>query len=271
MQLYLDSFQSCYCCRHVWEKLDSLQSIFFSTITIFPTYMYIRTTYKTWCFSCVLYFQRLLEDMTLEEHRQLTSELLQQQPGLIFDAFMMHQCRRGVPFAGVPGVPWCTCGNCRDMPTDREKKMLWPGPCKLCEPYSTLLPVLPEEGFLRIHRQYREDITVLGQTREPGDDNREYRYAAYRHFIYWQHGSLGQGNRLVIPSCCVWRIRDKFPDPQGQYTGFTPGLWVSFLALWNVHTVSLYSHTCLFIIKASNHPLFICYIFYILFIIIFAL
>ena len=33
---------------------------------------------------------------------------------------------------------------------------------------------------------------VVGHIREPGDDNREYHYAAYRHFIYWQHGSLGR-------------------------------------------------------------------------------
>eukprot|EP00064_Thunnus_orientalis_P013530 superscaffoldBa00002216_g13569 len=35
--------------------------------------------------------------MTSEEHRQLTSALLQRQPGFIFDALMMHQCRHGVP------------------------------------------------------------------------------------------------------------------------------------------------------------------------------
>ena len=50
-------------------------------------------------FSCVLFFQSLLEEMTLEELRQLTSELLQRQPGLIFDALRMHQCRHDVPFA----------------------------------------------------------------------------------------------------------------------------------------------------------------------------
>ena len=91
--------------------------------------------------------------------------------------------------------------------------MLWPVPCRLCNNNTALLPVLSWKCFLCIHRRYWEDIMVFGQTRKPGDDNREYRYAAYRHFIYWQHGSLGQGNRLVIPSCCVWRIRDKFPGP----------------------------------------------------------
>ena len=76
--------------------------------------------------------------MTLEEHRQLTSELLQRQPGFIFDALMMHQCRHGVPpFAGVPGVPWCTCSNCTDMPTDRERKCCgqYPADCVIIIPH----------------------------------------------------------------------------------------------------------------------------------------
>lgn len=49
---------------------------------------------------------------------------------------------------------------------------------------------------------------------------RSYRYAAYRLFTYWVHDKLGKGVRKVIPSCAVLKIRERFPDPQGVYTGF---------------------------------------------------
>lgn len=142
----------------------------------------------------------------------------------MFDALMMHQRHYGAPPpAGLPGVPWCTCGNCRDMPTDRERKCCGQEPiyCISRLPHFSLYCL--DEGNLRIHRQFREDLLVVRLAREPGDDNREYRYAAYRHYTFWQHGSLGQGNRFVIPSCCVWAIRDRYPDPHGQYIGFVPG------------------------------------------------
>ncbi|XP_078022366.1 P2X purinoceptor 7-like [Epinephelus lanceolatus] len=142
----------------------------------------------------------------------------------MFDALMMYQQQHGAPQpAGMPDVPWCICGRCRDMPTDLEKLCCGEEPnyCVSQLPHFSLYCL--DEDNLRIHRRYREDLLVVRPAREPGDDNREYRYAAYRHFIFWQHGALGQRNRLVIPSCCVCAIRDRFPDPHGQYTGFVPG------------------------------------------------
>lgn len=162
--------------------------------------------------------------MAVPDLRSLAITFIERQPGVLFDALAVLQNRQGPPpSAGVPGAPWCSCGNCRDMPTDREKKCCRQIPANCISGLPHFQQYCLEEGYLRIHRQYREDVTGLGRAREPGQDNREFRYAAYRHYIYWQHGSLGAGNRLVIPSCCVLRIRNKFPDPQGQYTGFQPG------------------------------------------------
>lgn len=176
------------------------------------------------CIVCMDILQDLLSQMSLEEWRSFGRDALERQPGLVFDILALHQNRTGPPpSAGVPGVPWCTCGNCREMPTDRERRCCGQDPIYCIGNLPHFRQYCLDDGFLRIHRQYREDITMLGHAREPGVDNREFRYAAYRHYIYWQHGSLGSGNRLVIPSCCVWKIRDKFPDPQGQYTGFLPG------------------------------------------------
>ena len=148
--------------------------------------------------------------------RALATQVFSRNPGLVFDALPSLDSTTPPNAA----LPWCTCGNCREMATDAERKCCGQGPENCISKLAHFDLYCLEDGYLRIHRDYRNDVLVVAEVREPGDDNRQFRYAAYRQYIFWQHGSRGQGNRRVIPSCCIWRIRDKYPDPQGQYTGF---------------------------------------------------
>ena len=54
----------------------------------------------------------------------------------------------------------------------------------------------------------------------PSQDKKTMKHTAYRQFVMWQQGPLGAGNWVVIPSCCVWKIRDKYPSPNNMYTGY---------------------------------------------------
>nr|XP_033492051.1 uncharacterized protein LOC117263021 [Epinephelus lanceolatus] len=159
--------------------------------------------------------EAFIQQMREVKLRLLATQLFSREPGLVFDALEIFRDTPTPPPAAA--LPWCTCGNCREMATYAERKCCGQGPihCISQLPHFTLY-------CLDLHRRHRNDVLVDGDAREPGEDRREYRYAAYRQYIFWQHGSLGQGNRCVIPSCWVWRTRDKYPDPQGQYTGFMP-------------------------------------------------
>uniref|UniRef100_A0A8C5N7B2 P2X purinoreceptor 7 intracellular domain-containing protein n=1 Tax=Gouania willdenowi TaxID=441366 RepID=A0A8C5N7B2_GOUWI len=120
-------------------------------------------------------------------------------------------------------VVWCVCNNCRDMPTDVE--------CKCCgqqpEACISILPHMAayilQEGHLRLASRNWNDVRGLDDLPKRGESSKQLRHAAYHQYVMWQYGALGRGNRVVIPSCVVWRIRDCFPDLLGHYTGYIPG------------------------------------------------
>ena len=78
------------------------------------------------------------------------------------------------------------------------------------------------EGVLRLARRIWNDIRAEADAPEAEESNHQFCYAAYRQYVVWHYGALGHGQRVVIPSCCVWRIQQCFPDPLGQYKGFVP-------------------------------------------------
>ncbi|GLD47922.1 P2X purinoceptor 7-like protein [Lates japonicus] len=120
--------------------------------------------------------------------------------------------RRSEAAGNSQGQPaWCVCQGCREMPSDIEKKCCDQDPPNCIAISAPMVNVLRERGRRNDSRTDRGEI------------NRQRRKAAYRRFVEWKYESLGSRNREVIPSCCVWKIRNCFPDPQGQYTGFIPG------------------------------------------------
>ena len=125
------------------------------------------------------------------------------------------------PLPDKDPIAWCTCRNCRPMPTLLENVCCkgTPESCIAKFPEFTLL--ILEPMVLNMSNNYRNDFLGLSEENEE-DLNKNFRHAAYRQFILWRHGYLGANNRKIIPSCCVLAIREKFPSPHGIYTGYKP-------------------------------------------------
>lgn len=87
---------------------------------------------------------------------------------------------------------------------------------------ATASPDFPIWRRIHLARCIWTDIGAVPDAVEPGESNTQFHYAAFCQFVVWQYRALGQGHRVVIPSCCVWTIRDCFNDPHGQYQDYVP-------------------------------------------------
>ncbi|KAJ8049558.1 P2X purinoceptor 7 [Holothuria leucospilota] len=126
----------------------------------------------------------------------------------------------------IGNTAWCQCGLCEAMESRVES---------VC---CTEIGKLEEKVMgtcITLHRNFdsiclNEDVlsatwNLLQHTKgnQPSENlqNRQYRFVAYKMFTQWGHGHMGRGNRTPIPSCAVYQIRLKFPEPDAEYTGFS--------------------------------------------------
>lgn len=114
----------------------------------------------------------------------------------------------------LPFPDWCKCGHCRQMPTEIENVCCREKNCITLTQRFHKLCLYP--NILQLCSLNRSNITNYRYDKS----TEQFRKAAYRLFILDKYGYLGRGNRKVIPSCVVWKVRSWYPSTTGVYMGF---------------------------------------------------
>ena len=155
-----------------------------------------------------------MENLNLDVLQRLALELLRRQPAVFADLVNAELIQNVQPQPGPGALPppppaaennspeWCNCGHCIVILTQDENKCCSPRemPCISTTPLFQQLVL--DGNVLDIAMRYREDVLVMDHPR----NNENFRHAAYRQYVLWQHGRLGRGNQRVVPGCCVLAI-----------------------------------------------------------------
>ncbi|CAI6353104.1 unnamed protein product [Macrosiphum euphorbiae] len=131
---------------------------------------------------------------------------------------------------------WCSCEKCVVMTTDQESMC--------CQEYDKIKHLAGNYECITQNNLFEKlvlDKDVLTITRHQlilksknktkrqllsvdEAENKLWRYLAYKNFTSWINAwtTIGKGNRVVIPSCSIAKIRSVFPEKNGVYVGFRP-------------------------------------------------
>ena len=88
--------------------------------------------------------------------------------------------------------------------------------------------LLSEEGLLYnrlIFASLIKDFVARKKFLDREFDNSLRRHLCYKSFLVFVNRGqpLGLKNRVVLPRCVVNKIRERYPNPDGQYKGFEDG------------------------------------------------
>ncbi|KAF7665986.1 hypothetical protein LDENG_00124000 [Lucifuga dentata] len=113
---------------------------------------------------------------------------------------------------------WCKCDCCSSSPLPQEELCCRQtnGPCIATSPLFDRLVLC--RSLLEAVLLYRDPLSP------PPDPSQTttLRHCAYRQYISWRFGVPHSDTHPAIPRCCVQRIREEYPSPDGQYSGFRP-------------------------------------------------
>ena len=131
-------------------------------------------------------------------------------------------------------LDWCKCGQCTACATkeavcchDRPEVLDFMDSEGGCITEETFFQVqlLSDEGLQYnrlIFASLIKDFVARKQFLDREFDNRLKRHLCYRNFLVFVNRGqpLGPNNRVVTPRCVVLKIRERYPDQNGQYIGF---------------------------------------------------
>ncbi|XP_029366371.1 P2X purinoceptor 7 isoform X1 [Echeneis naucrates] len=124
---------------------------------------------------------------------------------------------------------WCRCGCCSPSSVPQEELC-----CRWSEGACITSSALFEQ--LVLQRSLLEAVLLYRDPLAPPAGRGQtaaLRHLAYRQYITWRFGDPPSDTQPAIPRCCVGRIREVYPSPDGQYGGFRPARMVSMEACAN--------------------------------------
>lgn len=131
-------------------------------------------------------------------------------------------------------IDWCLCGGCKAMETEIESLCCLDTNEIMDEYFDGNQCISDSEGFESVclsKHSLKAAITAKKYYKTKKDDpnneqkpeqkpkpipNEAFRYAGYRQFVFWVYDNLEQGERKVIPSCAVWKIRERFKKADNE-------------------------------------------------------
>ena len=126
---------------------------------------------------------------------------------------------------GNTTIDWCNCDTCAYNESINENICCRNPKILSDEKFAGCICITETSSFASIclNKDVLE-VALEGWNDMNGDNktygNENYRYIAYRQFIWWCHGHLGRRNRIPLPNCVYKKIREVFPDPNNHYVPY---------------------------------------------------